>query len=421
MAMHKDIEALWDAHHFSSPSEVQEKSYTPIVAGKDVILAAPTGSGKTLAFILPLLERIQKSQGSQLFILLPSQELAGQVGDVAKKWGEALGLRTQKLIGGANIKRQIEGLKKAPEIIVGTPGRINELLMNKKLKAHHLKALVLDEADVLLDDEHVALTKELIKRLPIKIQTILSSATMTEATIADKQIVSEDYIYIEAEEELNQNVQYAVINVPVRKREDLLRQLAHVEGMQALVFVRTIVDIEKLHQKLNYHQIANGYLHRQTSGETRQQQLAAFKNKKLTYLLTTDVAARGMDIPDLPYVIEYDYSCKRDQYIHRSGRTGRMGKAGCVLSFVNKRGQRELQQIVPTKLTPLFVYKGQLLTETAYTQAKQEQENAVELHVKKHVSKKRQSQSQGHNEQPKKKKKDRKREQKNKGARRKKG
>lgn len=415
--MKQALTDLLEKEGLDQATPIQSLAYPVLSAGHDAVLKAPTGSGKTLAFLLPSLETIEKSQGTQLLLVAPSQELASQLGDQAKLWGHALGLTSQKLIGGANVKRQIEGLKKGPEIVVGTPGRINDLVQEKKLKLHRIKTFIIDEADLSLDEEHRPAILALAKALPRDRQTILASATMDSEEMAHLQELTKEPQWVEDDQELAAGITYSYIKTPVRKRTEVLRQLAQVEGFQALVFVRTVADIEKIYQVLDYQGIKVGYLHRNASGQNRSQQLAAFRAGKLTYLLTTDVAARGMDIAGLDYVVEYDLATSSRQYIHRSGRTGRMGRPGQIITLLNERSLRELRSLAPAPLQEQLISHQQLLSPEDYEQLAKASVGAETSKKKKKVKVKTQQIKQGQGSQKiAKKKKNRKRKQKNKGV-----
>lgn len=371
--MSPQLQQQWQELGFDQATAIQKASFELLKNQNDVLGIAPTGSGKTLAYLLPLLEKITADQQLQLVILVPSQELAGQVGAVVRQWAEPLDYKCQTIVGGANIKRQITNLKKQPQIVVGTPGRMSQLADLKKLKLHHVKAVVIDEADVMLDDEHSEATLAFIARLPKYHQTAFFSATQNSSLQKQVNLLSPDVQIIEVEsigEGFEQRRKHGYMIVPTRKRSELLRRLGQVEGMQALVFVRTIAEIETLQTKLTYHNIKTGQLHSNLTGQARQQILANFRKGDIVFLFTTDVTARGLDIEDLPFVIQYDLASSAVQYIHRSGRTARMDKQGLVLSFVNERSLRELkQQAGPSaRLESYIVHGRQLMTITEANQ-----------------------------------------------------
>ncbi len=354
---------IWQSQGFDKASLIQEKAYLPIRQGENIQGISPTGTGKTLAYLLPLLANTEANHYLQLVIVAPTQELAGQIQTVVKVWSKPLNLHSQLLVGGANLKRQIDQLKHKPEIIVGTLGRLNELADKKKIKLNQVKAFVLDEADQLGGEERLSLVKAFYDRLPRSCQTLAFQATVQEREKLSQVMDLTEVIDVRNQVGPNQNRKYTYIKMPVRKRIDGLRRLAHLEGMQALVFVRAKADIEKIKAQLTYHGIPCEGLHSDLSSQKRQQIMQAFHQGKLIYLLTTDVTSRGIDIPHLPYVIEYDLATDQESYIHRAGRTARMGKSGTIISLVNNDHViRELKHLLPKDqpLVEYFLYEGEL-------------------------------------------------------------
>lgn len=431
-----ELQEKWQSAGFGQATDIQVDSFQPMYDAQSVIGSAPTGSGKTLAYLLPVLSRMvanreaqeeQYNGGIKLIVLVPSQELASQVGDVVQEWARAVDFKAMKIIGGANVKRQIEKIRERSDIIVGTSGRMIELIDQRKLKVHEVDTIIIDEADALLDEEHIGQTKQLVKKLPGKAQVALFSATVpdTLASLAS-DLLQHPVVELAAEKigsAFEKQRQDGYITVPVRKRDEMLRRLAQVDGMQALVFVRTVAEIEQLQQKLHFNHIQTAYLHSKMAAQNRQQAIAKFTKGDYTYLFTTDVAARGLDIEDLPLVIQYDLPATPEQYTHRAGRTGRMGKAGLVLTFVNDRSLRDLKKQVgdDIQLTAFYTYGGQLTDQVPSSGQKDEdqpllQEEKVDELSKAKPKVKKVKQSQKPAAKPR--KKNRKRTNKNKGARR---
>ncbi|MEY8371713.1 DEAD/DEAH box helicase [Aerococcaceae bacterium 50-4] len=431
-----ELQEKWQSAGFGQATDIQVDSFQPMYDAQSVIGSAPTGSGKTLAYLLPVLSRMvanreaqeeQYNGGIKLIVLVPSQELASQVGDVVQEWARAVDFKAMKIIGGANVKRQIEKIRERPDIIVGTSGRMIELIDQRKLKVHEVDTIIIDEADALLDEEHIGQTKQLVKKLPGKTQVALFSATVPD-TLAGlaSDLLHQPVVELTAKKigsAFEKQRQDGYITVPVRKRDEMLRRLAQVDGMQALVFVRTVAEIEQLQQKLQFNHIQTAYLHSKMAAQNRQQAIAKFTKGDYTYLFTTDVAARGLDIEDLPMVIQYDLPATPEQYTHRAGRTGRMGKEGLVLTFVNDRSLRDLKKQVgdDIQLTAFYTYGGQLTDQVPSGGQKDEdhpllqEEKAGEgSKAKPKVKKVKQSQKPA----AKPRKKNRKRANKNKGARR---
>ena len=436
------LQEKWQSAGFGQATDIQTDSYQPMYDGKSVIASAPTGSGKTLAYLLPILIRMvaerdaaekgQYNGGLKLIILVPSQELASQVGDVVQEWARAVDFKAMKIIGGANVKRQIEKIRERPDIVVGTSGRMIELIDQRKLKVHEVDTMIIDEADALLDEEHIGQTKQMVKKLPGRAQVALFSATVPDSLAhLASDILAAPVVQLSADKigsAFEKQRQDGYITVPVRKRDDMLRRLAQVDGMQALVFVRTVAEIEQLQQKLQFNHIQTAYLHSKMAAQNRQQAIAKFTKGEYTYLFTTDVAARGLDIEDLPLVIQYDLPATPEQYTHRAGRTGRMGKAGLVLTFVNDRSLRDLKKQVgdDIQLTAFYTYGGQLTDQVPSASQNdedqtllQEEKGTEASKAKPRVKKTKQAKKSASASKPR--KKNRKRDNKNKGARRHKG
>jgi superfamily II DNA/RNA helicase len=436
------LQEKWQSAGFGQATDIQTDSYQPMYDGKSVIASAPTGSGKTLAYLLPILSRMvaerdaaekgQYNGGLKLIILVPSQELASQVGDVVQEWARAVDFKAMKIIGGANVKRQIEKIRERPDIVVGTSGRMIELIDQRKLKVHEVDTMIIDEADALLDEEHIGQTKQMVKKLPGRAQVALFSATVPDSLAhLASDILAAPVVQLSADKigsAFEKQRQDGYITVPVRKRDDMLRRLAQVDGMQALVFVRTVAEIEQLQQKLQFNHIQTAYLHSKMAAQNRQQAIAKFTKGEYTYLFTTDVAARGLDIEDLPLVIQYDLPATPEQYTHRAGRTGRMRKAGLVLTFVNDRSLRDLKKQVgdDIQLTAFYTYGGQLTDQVPSASQNdedqtllQEEKGTEASKAKPRVKKTKQAKKSASASKPR--KKNRKRDNKNKGARRHKG
>ncbi|MCQ9209473.1 DEAD/DEAH box helicase [Granulicatella seriolae] len=362
------FEQHWQDKGFTETTPIQAATFAPLQAGEDLVGISPTGTGKTLAYLLPLLDKVEAIPELQVMILAPSQELAQQIGQVASEWAALKDLRVQVIIGGANQKRQLEQLKQKPQILVGTTGRILELGKTKKIKFHQIRTVVLDEADHLLQVDQLSTTRELIKKCPSQRQLAFFSATENEPLKDINKWFNTAAKWFDMTEEAKRsigNVKHTYLVGPVRKRDDLLRRLAHVDGMQALVFVNAIADAAILADKLDYHHIPVALLHSQANKEQRRQALNDFKTGKVTYLLTTDLASRGLDLEDLPAVIQFDLPESKEVYTHRAGRTGRMGKSGLVLSLIGERDARDLRKLLPdgASLKEVFVYGGSLVEE----------------------------------------------------------
>ncbi|MDH6364459.1 superfamily II DNA/RNA helicase [Enterococcus sp. PF1-24] len=393
MQMPEKWQVRWQEQGFTTFSPIQKQSYQPLKSGEDVLGISPTGSGKTLAYTLPLLEKVVKGAGMQLLILTSSQELGMQVFEVVKTWGADLGLITQSVIGGANVKRQIEKLKTKPEILVGTSGRVVELIKQKKIKSHQIKTVVFDEADQLFADP---LTKQVVKAVSRETQLAFFSAT-GQQVLAEAQNLRPaiSVIDVTAEDTSHAGIQHYYIVVPPRKRVDELRRLANIPAFQGLVFFNEISELGNAEEKLVYHQLPVSSLASDQNKLLRKGAINKFKAGELSLLLATDIAARGLDIDDLPYVVNVDVPLTEESYLHRSGRTGRMGKAGQVITFIHDGSRRDYQRLmkkVAIKATQIYLYDG-ALQQTAKPETTASEKNRDKTSSKKPAAKKTKSNS----------------------------
>ncbi|MBY0123003.1 DEAD/DEAH box helicase [Bacillus sp. S/N-304-OC-R1] len=342
------IQEVWKKSNFDQPTTIQSKAIPSALEGKDVIAESPTGTGKTLAYLLPILEKIESDKRSvQAVIIAPSQELVMQILQEIQKWSEGSGIGSASFIGGANVKRQLEKLKKHPHIAVGTPGRMLELIKQKKLKMHEVKTIVLDEGDQLLVPEHLDTVKNIIKSALSDRQTILFSATLPEGTerLARELTADPEVIRVEKDETIiAENVDHIYFIAEQRDKIMMLEKISRLEEIKALVFIRDIGNLNVISEKLAYKNIQTSILHSDLNKMDRQNALKNFRTGKTNMLLATDVAARGLDIKDVTHVVHFDFPKDLKQYIHRSGRTGRFGASGTVISLVTEREERELRK-----------------------------------------------------------------------------
>ncbi|MEC1614920.1 DEAD/DEAH box helicase [Bacillus mojavensis] len=342
------IKENWNASGFQEPTPVQEQAAKLIMEGKDVIAESPTGTGKTLAYALPVLERIKPDQKHpQAVILAPSRELVMQIFQVIQDWKMGSELRAVSLIGGANVKKQVEKLKKNhPHMIIGTPGRVFELIQAKKLKMHEVKTIVLDETDQLVLPEHRETIKQIIKTTLRDRQLLCFSATLKKETedVLRDMTKEPEVLKVERSKAEAGKVKHQYIICDQRDKVKLLQKLSRLQGMQALVFVRDIGNLSVYAEKLAYHHVDLGILHSEAKKMERAKIIKAFEQGEFPLLLATDIAARGLDIENLLYVIHADIP-DEDSYVHRSGRTGRAGKEGNVLSLVTRMEESKLKKM----------------------------------------------------------------------------
>ncbi|QOD85738.1 DEAD/DEAH box helicase [Weissella viridescens] len=345
--MHQKFEEKIQSSGFSELTPIQKAVYEPLKDGRSIDALAPTGTGKTLAFTWPLLENVTPDDGEQLLVLAPSQELAMQTTHVMREWASTLGLKVLSLTGGANIKNQLDRLKKHPEVLVGTPGRVVELINNNKLKLGRLRTLVLDEADELLRDDTAKQVDEIWDAIDNSdVQVALFGATEVDEKIAAGVFDREFERIDQRDVPMPTKIEHEFWLTATDQRNKRLRQLAAQKKMQAMVFFNTTKQLKMTANFLAHEHIGMATLVRGDSSSTRERAMRSFKNGDAKFLLTTDVGARGLDIPDLPVVINFDLPRDGETYTHRSGRTGRMGKNGLVITFGNDHDARDLKRMV---------------------------------------------------------------------------
>ncbi len=361
------LQEAWYKVGFSSPTEIQKQAIPQILDGEDVIAESPTGTGKTIAYLLPMLQKINpENQNIQVLILAPSHELVMQIFGEIQKWTTGSDIRGVALIGGANIKKQVEKLKTHPQIVVGTTGRLLELIKMKKLKMHEVKTIVIDEFDMLIAQEHISNVKDIIKTTLKERQLLFFSATLSKNVeqIANELAMEPKLLRIQKDQSLSANVNHIYFISEQREKIDLLRSLTHSIPMKALAFVQNARKISEVEAKLKYKGIALEVLAGEGDKSERKQSLENFRKGKISLLLATDVAARGLDIDGLSHVIHFDIPHDVKQYIHRSGRTGRMGGTGTVISIITKNEERFIHEY-STELGISFrkkaLYKGKVI------------------------------------------------------------
>lgn len=352
------IDALKNKN-FVEPTKIQAVAIPKIFDHINIIGRAPTGTGKTLAYLLPLLQSVDnQSNNIQAFIIAPTYELAMQIVRVAADFANALNVRVQGLIGGANINRQIEALKKKPHIIIGSTGRILELHRKNKLKLHAVKFFVLDEFDRLLDDQNFKSTVELKNILPPNVDCFMFSATTPKKALNRAETLGTfELVAVDVDENFaaNRNNFFAVAEF--RDKIDKVRRIARrFDIKRGLVFVNKNFDVERAIDKLRFEGIRVESLIGSANKIDRKNAINNFSNGKAQLLLSTDLAARGLDIPNIDYVINLNLPENAKMYLHRAGRTARAGATGNVISLVDPKELDKLyefERILKIKFTQL--------------------------------------------------------------------
>lgn len=381
-------ETLQNKWSFESTMKIQDEMIPAMLEGKDIVAESPTGSGKTLAYTLPILNKVDgNKKQTQALIVAPSQELAMQIVEVIRDWTAGTDITVQQLIGGANSARQIEKLKKKPTIVVGTPGRLNELANQGKLKLKDIETVVLDECDQLLSREYRVVVKSFIENAKHGRQVVVVSATITEEIqlVAERLMFEPIMITIKPEdiEKSLGKIVHSFVKVDERDKTDLLRRLANIEGMSGLAFVNNIDQVLMKQNKLSYKDAPIVALHSEMRKDERKKALDAFRNGEARVLIATDIAARGLDISGLTHVIHVDVPRTVEQYTHRSGRTGRAGADGEVLTLLSYKDEKTYKKWVrdlSQKAVQKIWAKGELVEGNSKTisAAKEEPKKATE-------------------------------------------
>lgn len=326
---------------YTSPSAIQDQTIPLVLEGKDVIGLANTGTGKTAAFLLPILEKLASKRTEQsVLIMAPTRELAQQIDQEFKKFSIGLKLYSAVLVGGVNINGQIRQLKRSPHIIIGTPGRLQDLLNQGILRTTNFSTLVLDEADRMLDMGFVNDIRRIVSQLSENRQTLCFSATMSNGIkeITRDFMKNPEIVSVKVTE-TNDHIYQDVIGYTDEdhKKELLLEMLQKAEFEKVIVFGQTKFGVQRLSDKLAKQGIQSEAIHGNKSQGQRNRALNSFKTNESNVLVATDVAARGLDIPNVSHVINFDLPVTYDDYVHRIGRTGRGGKSGTALTFVRHK------------------------------------------------------------------------------------
>jgi ATP-dependent RNA helicase DeaD len=354
------------------PSDVQSQALPPLLAGKDGVLVSPTGTGKTLAYLLPLLQKIDGTRReTQAIVLAPTQELAMQIMREAEAYGQPLGIKATALIGGASLARQLERMKSKPALIVGTPGRVREVATTRKLSLHNVTFVVVDETDRIFSLGGKSDVENLMRQCSRDRQTVFVSATRSEAMRdAEKKWQKEPWVS-DATEQANENglsptLQHWYFLCDRREKIDLIRKLVrHMKPSSALLFVNDTEKIGELLAKLRYEGFSVDALYGDTRGQDRAEVMQRFRKGRTTLLIATDVAARGLDLPGLPLVIQYEPALDADHYVHRSGRTARMGREGTSITLITAQERfiiDKLEKQLKIQVQPKMLYEGRVVS-----------------------------------------------------------
>lgn len=338
--LHPKLKELLQQKGYQKPTEIQEKSLEALLAGRDLLGIAKTGSGKTAAFLLPILQQ-QIAGKHQALVLAPTRELAVQIEQEYRSLNKGLKLFSEVYIGGTNMNKDLQKASRPTDLIVATPGRLLDLYQRRAISFKHLKVLVIDEFDRLLDMGFERDLNKILDALPIERQNLLFSATLDKSQERKITEILNDPVrlQISSGDLSNDHVQQELIHLAPGdvKIEVLKKMLENPQMDKVIIFAETKRWVSKVNRKLRQAGIKTDEIHGDKSQNYRQKALNSFKAGKLQCLIATDVAARGIDVDDVSHVINYQIPKTMDSYIHRVGRTGRAGKSGIAYTFVESK------------------------------------------------------------------------------------
>jgi ATP-dependent RNA helicase RhlE len=339
--LHKAILRAVIEEGYQEPTAVQLAAIPHVLAGKDLLATAQTGTGKTAAFALPMLERLHaesaRGDGSvRALILTPTRELALQVATSLATYGRYLPLKTAVVLGGVSLHSQVKALRRKPQILVATPGRLLDLMQQNQVRLDRVEVLVLDEADRMLDMGFIQDVRTIVRQIPTERQTLLFSATLSGEIIGLAGDMMKNPVRVETTppSSVSKQIDQKVLFVEQANKGSLLAEILKSKDVRrALVFTRTKHRADRLMRHLSSHGISTEAIHSNRSQNARQRALLAFDKGKITVLVATDIVARGIDVEGISHVINYELPNDPESYVHRIGRTARAGAAGTALSF----------------------------------------------------------------------------------------
>ncbi|MEC4005817.1 DEAD/DEAH box helicase [Flavobacterium sp. SUN052] len=345
----KNIQQALSEEGYESPTPIQQQAIPIILEGTDLVGCAQTGTGKTAAFAIPIINSLHRIVGSsakrkliRTLVVTPTRELAIQIDESFNTYGKYTNIRSMVIFGGVSQVPQVDQLKKGIDILIATPGRLLDLHKQGFIDLDHLHFLVLDEADQMLDMGFINDVKKIVKLTPDNRQTLLFSATMPMAIreLADTFLTKPKYVSVDPVSSTAEKVNQKVYFVGKEDKRKLLYHIIRNDKIEnVLVFTRTKHGADNVVKALKKNNVTAEAIHGDKSQNARQRVLDAFKNKEISVLVATDIAARGIDIESLPYVINFDIPNISETYVHRIGRTGRAGNTGLAISFCAKDEQ----------------------------------------------------------------------------------
>ncbi|NOR42904.1 MAG: DEAD/DEAH box helicase [Gammaproteobacteria bacterium] len=349
-----EIQRALDKCGYSQMTAIQQQAIIPARRGKDILANAQTGTGKTAAFALPILQKIHdnaqpiQAGTPQALILTPTRELAEQLTETIKRYAQFLPITIAALISGAKLSAQEKKLQAGIDIVIATPGRLMEHMEKGNIKLTGIESVVLDEADRMLDMGFITDVIALLDKTPMKRQTLLFTATLSQPvkTLANKLLTNFESISVAKQNAIADTIEHVVYPVGEHQKAELFIELIEQHNwFKVLVFTSTKAQADELATKLKPLKVKSAICHGDKSQGSRRRAIADFKSDKIQVLIATEVAARGLDIQNLEHVVNFNLPYLAEDYVHRVGRTGRAGSKGQAISFVSREEERTLNNI----------------------------------------------------------------------------
>lgn len=394
----EEIKQVLLKQYKNQPTLIQKASYDAIRNGASLVGLAKTGTGKTLAYALPSLERAQRGNANSVIIIAPTTELAVQIRHAINPFIHALGLKGVSLVGAGNRKRQEDNLKKKhPEVVVATPGRFFDFFSSNRIKINQIKTLIIDEADDILEFAKLELLSALGQNLGSDSQVLLFGATDSEITRDAEQIFNRNFLLVDVRNEQKSTTKHYFLQVDNQHKIEFLQRMTKLDHFKGILFFdsnKTMMRFAGIfgHTKTKFELLANEF-----GKQSREKALTDLASGKTKLLLATDLAARGLDIPGITYVINYEIPSETNTYLHRAGRTGRMNAKGYVVTLGDDHDYRDLKKLLADQIELERVYfAGYHLTTKKPKHKKKEEKQVVKTTVKKKKSKKKRNKNKGY-------------------------
>ncbi|QQP28067.1 DEAD/DEAH box helicase [Lactobacillus ultunensis] len=394
----EEIKQILLKQHKDKPTLIQKASYDAIRNGASLVGLAKTGTGKTLAYALPSLERVQKGNANSVIIIAPTTELAVQIRHAINPFIHALGLKGVSLVGAGNRKRQEDNLKKKhPEVVVATPGRFFDFFSSNRIKINQIKTLIIDEADDILEFAKLELLSSLGQNLGSDSQVLLFGATDSEITRDAEEIFNRHFLLVDVRNEQKSTTKHYFLQVDNQHKIEFLQRMTKLDHFKGILFFdsnKTMMRFAGIfgHTKTKFELLANEF-----GKQSREKALSDLASGKTKLLLATDLAARGLDIPGVTYVINFEIPSEPNTYLHRAGRTGRMNAKGYVVTLGDDHDYRDLKKLLADQIEVERVYfAGYHLTTKKPKLKKKEEKKTVKTTVRKKKSKKKRNKNKGY-------------------------